>query len=198
MTISMDTLPAAAGLLTVAAITPGPNNLVVMHAGAVRLRDALPAVGGIVCGGLLVLGLVGTGIGATLSAWPSLRRLATILGAAYLAWLGLRMALRGPAAATAAALPHGFVALAVFQLANPKTWVMMLTIVAAIPSDRATTTWLWLAPLAVAIPIPCLLLWAVFGRALTLRLGDGRARARVDRALGLLLVACAAALLLPT
>ncbi|MBO9661827.1 LysE family transporter [Dokdonella sp.] len=193
-----ESLLAAAGLLAVAAITPGPNNLIVMHAAAARVRDALPAVAGIVGGGLLVLSLVVFGVGAAFGAWPWLRAVAAALGAGYLAWLGLRLAWRGSSAGATAALPRGFFALCAFQLANPKTWVMMLTIVAAMPAQDAATTWLRLAPLAVAIPIPCLLLWAGFGRALARRLGDGRLRERVDRALGLLLVACAAALLLPT
>lgn len=194
----MDSIAAAAGLLTVAAITPGPNNLIVMHAGAARVRDALPAVAGIVCGGLLVLSLAVAGIGAAIAAWPSLRLLATILGAGCLAWLGLSMALRPQAAGAAStALPHGFVTLTGFQLVNPKTWVMMLTLVAAVPSADAAAAWLRLAPLAGAIPVPCLLLWAGFGRALARRLGDAQTRGRVDRVLGLLLVACAAGLLLP-
>lgn len=194
----MESLFAPAALLTAAAITPGPNNLIVMHAGAARIRDALPAVAGIVGGGLLVLSLVAAGVGTAFAACPRLRTAAAVLGAGYLAGLGLRMALRGSSAdAAATALPRGIVPLCAFQLANPKTWLMMLTIVAAIPAQDATTTWLRLAPLAVAVPIPCLLLWAAFGRALACRLGDGRLREGVDRALGLLLVACAVALLLP-
>ena len=49
----MNPLLPAAALILVAAITPGPNNLVVMHAAAQRgLRAALPPITGIVLGSL--------------------------------------------------------------------------------------------------------------------------------------------------
>lgn len=61
----MTSLLAIAGLLFVAAGTPGPNNLVVMRtAAAAGFIGALPAVGGVVLGGLALLAVVATGVGA--------------------------------------------------------------------------------------------------------------------------------------
>ena len=88
----MDPLLAACGLLCVAAITPGPNNLVVLRAaGHAGLRGALPAIVGIVCGGLLLLAVTALGAGAVLAAHPPLRRWAGAIGALYLIWLGISL-----------------------------------------------------------------------------------------------------------
>ena len=55
-TFVMYRLFAVCGLLCVAAITPGPNNLVVLRASSQGgIRAALPAIAGIVLGGLLLL-----------------------------------------------------------------------------------------------------------------------------------------------
>src|SRR5690606_38853453 len=85
-----NSLAAAAGLLLIAALSPGPNNLVVLRAAAHGgLSAAWPAIGGIVLGGLALLGLVLAGPGSTFAHWPPLRTVVAIAGAAYLCWMAL-------------------------------------------------------------------------------------------------------------
>lgn len=195
----MNPLLAACGLLCVAAITPGPNNLVVLRAaGQAGLRGAMPAIVGIVCGGLLLLAVMALGAGAAFATHPPLRRWTGVVGALYLVWLGVSLCATGIAprhAATSAALPAGILGLIGFQFLNPKSWVMVLTALASVPA----TGWRGYLPLAAlftVIPASCLLLWAALGTLLSRALARPPIRRRVDAGMGMLLIVCAGLLLI--
>ena len=196
----MDPLLAACGLLLVAAITPGPNNLVVLRAaGRAGVRGALPAIAGIVGGGLLLLAVTALGAGAAFAAHPPLRRWTGAIGALYLAWLGVSLGVAGiaprHAAAAPAALPAGTLGLIGFQFLNPKSWVIVLSVLAAMPAT-GLSDYLPLAGLFVLVPALCLLLWAALGAWLARWLVRPAVRRGVDLAMGAALVACAFLLLL--
>ena len=85
----METLIAVIAVLGVGAVTPGPNNFMVMAAGARGgLPAAAPVIGGVIAGGLVLLALAWSGVAAALESAPRLRLVLTSGGAAYLAWLG--------------------------------------------------------------------------------------------------------------
>ncbi|HEY9512591.1 MAG TPA: LysE family translocator [Rhodanobacter sp.] len=189
------------GLLGVAAITPGPNNLIVLHAaGRAGVRGAMPTIVGIVAGGLLLLAVLALGVDAVFAAHPLLRRWIAVLGGLYLTWLGMTLVAGGiaprrtNAAPRKSTLPTGTLALLGFQFLNPKSWVMVLTVLAALP----VADWrgyLTLAGLFVLIPTLCLLLWAGLGAYLARWLAQPRIRRSVDAVMGTLLVVCAVLLL---
>jgi threonine/homoserine/homoserine lactone efflux protein len=197
----VNALGAIAGLLCVAALTPGPNNLVVLRtASRDGLRGALPAVAGVVLGGLALLCVTAVGAGTAFAAWPALRRWLAIAGAAYLVWLGVSLIADGlranrPHADKDVALPAGTLGLVGFQFLNPKSWVMVLTAIASVPVD-GLRGYLPLAGLFVAIPAVCLLLWAALGALLARSLTCPRIRRGADLGMGALLVASAGLLLL--
>lgn len=198
----MDRLIALAGLLCVAAITPGPNNLVVLRAaGQAGIRAAVPAITGIVVGGLLLLALAAIGAGAVFAANPVLKGWIGAAGSFYLAWLGVLLCVGGmtplPPAVTPAAplLPAGTLGLIGFQFLNPKSWAMVLTVLAALPA-ATPSDYLPLAGLFVLIPTLCLLLWASLGAWLARWLIRPVVRRGVDLVMGVLLVACAGLLLI--
>lgn len=195
---SMPDLTAIAGLLLAAAITPGPNNLVVLReAGRTGVRGTLPTIAGIVLGGASLLVAVAAGAGHVLARHDALRTGLAIAGALYMGWLGLRVLVaarhHAPAAA-GMALPAGGWGLFGFQFLNPKGWAMVLTVVAAWPVAHAAD-YLPLLALFILIPLACLLLWAGGGRLLAPRLACARFRRRVDATMGALLLASAALLL---
>jgi threonine/homoserine/homoserine lactone efflux protein len=199
--VTMDHLLALAGLLCVAAITPGPNNLVVLRASAhAGFRGALPAIAGILIGGLLLLALVAAGAGTAFAAYPALKSWIKAIGSLYLAWLGISLYAGGvvPRSGRASprepALPAGALGLVGFQFLNPKSWVMALTALAAMPLSTLRD-YLPLAGLFALIPALCLLLWASLGAWLLRWLVRPRVRRGVDVAMGALLLACAALLL---
>lgn len=194
----MHDLLACAGLLLAATITPGPNNLVVLReAGHGGVRAAIGAIGGIVLGGLALLVVVATGAGALLSTHATLRVALAAAGAAYMAWLGVRLLghTRGPESLHATVLPAGVLGLFGFQFLNPKGWAMVTTIVAAHPTTHPAG-YLPLVLLFTVIPLACLLLWGFAGQRLAVHLAHPRTRRRIDAVMAVLLFASAALLLI--
>ncbi len=115
------------GVMAVMAITPGPANLFAVATGMEKGRaSALIGVVGMNAATLVWFAAAALGLGALVAAFPQVFRLIAVLGALYVAWLGVK-ALRG-AFATAAepdhvevrrgrsALIDGFTV----QIANPK------------------------------------------------------------------------------
>jgi threonine/homoserine/homoserine lactone efflux protein len=202
----LSVLAADAGLILAAAITPGPNNLVVLRIAAARgLQAAAPAMAGVVMGGLALLALAQAGLGALLDAYAWLRMAIVLSGGAYLAWLGFALVWQSycaPAEFTRRepATADGAVALCVLQFTNPKSWVLVLTVTSATPSGAVgggqPVEIAMLFAMFAVIPVICLLVWAAFGRAAWLLLRDATARARFDRTMGILLAASAIALVI--
>ncbi len=189
-----------AGLVTIAAVTPGPNNLIVLRAASrAGLRGALPAIAGVVFGGLGVLAVALLASDAAFARAPRLQLVAGLAGCGYLVWLGLGLIRQAGRAADPA--PRGLPAasmlgLAVFQFCNPKSWVMVMTAIGALPqhgAPGASAGWP-LAALFTAIPAACLMLWAGAGAALARWLARPRVATWVDRGMGVLLIATALAL----
>lgn len=182
----MNAYYAVAGLIALGALTPGPNNLVALDAGARGgIRAALPPIAGVVAGSLVMLALVAAGLAAPLAS-PAVRPFAAFAGAAYLAALGVRQ-LRAPGATNtnAAVLPRRATGLFAFQFANPKAWLLAASVVALAPSRDAA-----LFALYAAIPAASLALWAGIGAVLAR--GFNAHRRGVDVANGVLLLAFAA------
>ena len=188
------------GLIFSGAITPGPNNLVVLQlAGARGIKSALPAIVGIVAGGVVLIGLAQIGLDAVTSRYPWLDCIFVAGGVVYLGALGLRLVYRSfGAAATQSAsvpvVPLGAPALFVLQFANPKAWVLVLTVSAA--ARGAASAQLVLPLLFVVISSASLLAWAILGHMAVRVLRGGLARARFDRVTGALLIASAGSLAL--
>lgn len=192
-------LLAAAGLIGVGAITPGPNNLVVMREAARSgFVTALPAIAGVVAGGLAMLALVAAGAGVAFVAEPRLHHVVAAGGATYLCWLGASLVRasfdgqHGQPAPPRCPLPTGALGLFGFQFLNPKSWVMVLTVTSAVGGgDDGVQAYLPLAVLFVVIPALCLSLWCALGVLMATLMDRPAVRRGVDRVMGLLLVASA-------
>jgi threonine/homoserine/homoserine lactone efflux protein len=156
----------------VSSITPGPNNLLVMRSGArFGLLPTSPHMLGIEAGlaGLVLLAHVG--VGALLLALPVAFVALRWLCFGYLMWLAWKVlndtgtAADGPAATARPMSLHGA---ALFQLVNPKAWMMAVTGISAF----TTTGTLNLAGLGTvvlmffAIGTPCVFVWALWGAAI--------------------------------
>ena len=187
----METLVPTAVLIGVGALTPGPNNLVVLRAGArAGWRDALPAIAGIVLGGLALLSVVALGGGALFTRLPGARLLVAVAGCLYLGGLGGRLMLASfrtaepPDAHRAAELPSGVLALFGFQFLNPKGWVLTLTAVSTSQTGSGGGALIGLAALFILLPTACLAAWALLGALLSTALRQPRVRAWFDQAHG--------------
>ncbi|HTE64373.1 MAG TPA: LysE family translocator [Solirubrobacteraceae bacterium] len=103
----MDARSFAAFLLVdlLLVMTPGADWAYAIAAG-VRGRTVLPAVAGLAAGYVLHAGLVVIGVGALLAGSPTALHLLTLIGAAYLLWLGVTVARRSePLAADGQQMP---------------------------------------------------------------------------------------------
>ncbi|MGB7961660.1 MAG: LysE family translocator [Propionicimonas sp.] len=70
-------------------VTPGADWAYAIAAG-LHHRNVIPAVAGLLTGHLLATGIVAAGVGAVVSQVPLALTVLTIIGAAYLIWVGLR------------------------------------------------------------------------------------------------------------
>jgi threonine/homoserine/homoserine lactone efflux protein len=103
-------------------VLPGPATLFVAGRAHASTRAAVAAVAGIVAGDVVLIALSGLGVAALVARWPNLLDAIRIIGALYVAWLGVGL-LRAPAApATAAQRAHTGDALRglLLTLSNPK------------------------------------------------------------------------------
>jgi threonine/homoserine/homoserine lactone efflux protein len=187
----MNNLLPVVGMLTLAALTPGPNNMIALEAGARGPRAVLNIILGTVAGSLLLLSLAALGVGALLAALPALSAGLTILGGAYLAWLGLRLAWPRTTQRGAHPVhpqPATVLAMALFQLANPKAWLLVGTAVTLLPGAGNLLS---LTLAIIVITTACLLLWALAGAATQRAFQDPMTRRRFDICMGLALAASA-------
>lgn len=201
----MSTLTLTIGPLAlfafVASITPGPNNLLLMRSGAMfGVRRSLWHLFGIQTGFIALVVLSHLGVAALLLALPATMRVLRWACFAYLlwlAWLILRDAHppQGDGAAPAGqARPLRYVEGVLFQLINPKAWMMAVTVASAFygglqPSgfDLATA-----ALISTCIGGPCMLVWTVWGASIDRVLHRPRARQLFSYAMAVLVVLTAA------
>ena len=201
VTNSTSTLLAIAGVITVASITPGPNNLLVMRA-ALRsgVSGALPSIAGVNLGSLGLMVLIVGGLQSVFESTPTLRSVVVVAGSVYLGWLGLSMMRTPPPVTDGAAqnAPDGVVArvvtAAAFQFLNPKSWVLVLSAIAASHTDAATA-FLEVGAMLVVIPAVCLTIWSILGVILMRILSQAAQRRRFDHVMGILLMVSAAFML---
>lgn len=180
----------------VAAITPGPTNILVLSNSArFGLTAAVPIIlGGCASAALLVL-LVGTGAGSSLKAWPGVQTVMQWAGVAWLSYLAWQI-FRAPAAAVTAQDSGTRLSAwgaAGLQWINPKTWMMALAVVsvfAGAGEDRMRHV-LYLSVAFFLISLPCLGVWALLGAGSSRWLRSPVAMQRFNRCMALLLLASA-------
>jgi threonine/homoserine/homoserine lactone efflux protein len=106
---------------------------VVANALAGGARAASAAIAGIVAGGVVHVVTATIGITALLAAFPHALRLLVLIGAAYMAWMGIKF-IRAKPAAHAEEAPTGIRKGSIFRygavtcLVNPKAYAFMLAV----------------------------------------------------------------------
>jgi threonine/homoserine/homoserine lactone efflux protein len=158
-----------AGLLvfaTVASITPGPNNLMLMASGATfGVKRTVPHLAGVVLGfGAMTLA-VGLGLSQVMRASPLVFAVLRWGAAAYILYIAWRMVTaKGPGVGVTHENPMSFIGAVAFQWVNPKAWVMALGMVGTYAErDRFVTDVAIIAIVTMIITLPCTLTWTSFG-----------------------------------
>jgi threonine/homoserine/homoserine lactone efflux protein len=160
----------------VSSITPGPNNFMLLASGVnFGFRRTIPHMLGIGVGFFSLLLGVGWGLGAMLTAFPSLHLGLKVLGGAYLLYLAWKIATSRSLSSgkDAKARPMTFLEAAAFQWVNPKAWVMAVSSMAVYTDPLAPFLTAFLVAAAfAAVNFPSVSTWAGFGVAMRGFLAD--------------------------
>lgn len=179
-------LTALAVFMTINSITPGPNNLMLLHGSIKRgFWHCRWHILGISAGVLVMLALSYWGMAALIVRMPALMLVVKVLGTLYLLWLTYQMAKSDFVAIVSTALAQerqghtpvqkGFGELplnlwqaAAFQWLNPKAWTMTMVapsiaMVQVNQADGFPLATVLLLLLCALINIACISCWAAGG-----------------------------------
>jgi threonine/homoserine/homoserine lactone efflux protein len=154
----------------IAAITPGPNNVMLTTTGLnFGVRRGVPHLLGICIGFPVMLALIGLGFGTLFQLYPILHEVIKIVGVIYLLYLAWKIANAGGGATEVGqSKPINFWQAAAFQWINPKAWIMGSSALAAYTTldDNFFLQVLIICVTFMIITIPCAGIWLVFGAGL--------------------------------
>ncbi len=177
----------------IAAVTPGPNNVMLTTTGLnFGVRRGIPHLLGICIGFPVMLALIGLGFGTLFGLYPLLHDIIKIVGIVYLLWLAWKIAMtHGGMEQIERSKPINFWQAAAFQWVNPKAWIMGSSALAAYTSldDNFFLQVAIICGTFFFITLPCAGIWLVFGAGLQRFLREDRHLRWFNIAMALLLVA---------
>ncbi len=176
-----------------AALTPGPNNVMVTASGAnFGYRRSLPHIFGITFGFSLMLIGCGLGLGGLFRLYPELQEILALVATVYLLYLAWRIANAGRTSGNRKkSRPLSLLQAAAFQWVNPKAWVVSLSAVAAFagPGEGFARNVLVIASLFLLVSFVSASSWTLFGTAVGRLLTSGRRLTLFNWSMGALLAA---------
>ncbi|MEQ1649946.1 MAG: LysE family translocator [Hyphomicrobiaceae bacterium] len=182
-----------------AAVTPGPNNTMLLASGVnYGFRRTLPHLLGINLGFPLMVLAIGLGLAQVFAAEPRLYTILKVVSIAYLLWLAWKIGSATPKTPDAPSTsddghesqPLTFLQAAAFQWVNPKGWIMGIGAFAAyaIPG-RAVLSAIIISLAYVVVGFPSSAIWAGFGVGMRRFLGTPARVRAFNITMALLLVA---------
>ncbi|HEU5100123.1 MAG TPA: LysE family translocator [Roseiflexaceae bacterium] len=175
----------------VAAITPGPSNLILTSTGAaVGVLRGLPCLFGVTIGMGLMMFLVAFGLGSLVLESPMLLLAINWCGIGFLLWLSWKIATAGRNDATSEKKLVGFWRAAMFQWVNPKSWLVSASAVASFLQAGAASALaqsLGFGTLFVLAALPSCFIWLAFGAGVQRLLRTERAVRAFNVVMGALL-----------
>lgn len=181
------------GFVMVMVGTPGPNNLMLISAGAnFGFRRSLPHILGITFGCQILLLAAAFGLGQLLTVYPPAMLLLQVAGVLFLLYLaaGMLRTRSFSGEAQGNARPMTFLQAALFQWVNPKAWMMTVTAIATYSDPNAFTVTILVISLAFAVlGLPLISVWNLFGTTLRHWLRQEKYLLWFNRSMALLLVA---------
>jgi len=176
----------------VAAVTPGPSNLILTSTGAaVGVLRGLPSLFGVAAGMGLMMFLVTFGLGSLVHDSPILYQALKWGGVAFLLWLAWKIATaRQSDAAADEKRPVGFWGAAAFQWVNPKSWLVSASAAGTYLHASGGAIFVQAASfglLFVLAALPSCFVWLAFGAGVQQLLHGERAARIFNIAMGALL-----------
>ena len=175
---------------------PGPGTFALLTStGKGGFRGGAAATAGVIVGDQVLLWLAVAGVAALLAAHPQVFAAVQYLGAAYLAWIGLKLVLAAPGSASPVRIEPGHYARQAFliTLLNPKAIVFYMAFFPLFidPARHpGAATFAAMALTIAAITAAYCLLLCLFAQAVSEQVRRHRALARtLERVAGVALVA---------
>ena len=184
------------GFLWVAAITPGPNNMLLTASAAnFGFLRSFSLLIGIMIGMQVMLLMVAFGVGSLILVYPSLHLALKVAGSLYLLWLAWKIATAEYEQLdtdAAPPVPTPFWQGGLLQLINPKAWLMALGAVASF--SLAGAAYLH-SVVAISIGMALVnvvsgVIWMGFGSLIGRLLRSPRAWKIFNLAMGILTATC--------
>lgn len=171
-------------------LTPGPNNLMIMHSGLnFGIKRTMGHFLGILVGVITIFILVGFGLGYFMEKYPIWKLIIKMLGSIYMLFLAVKISqMNENKTNTNIASPMTFSQAALFQWVNPKAWIIAFTISGMfhVYTNVILNTLLLLIVITV-INVPCLGIWLYFGRFIEKIIKNNKQRKILNLFLGFLL-----------
>jgi threonine/homoserine/homoserine lactone efflux protein len=192
-------LGSMTGFAFVSAITPGPNNLLLMSSGALfGRRQTLPLLAGVLVGFTILLTSAVLGLGSVVTQWPGVVTVVRIVGASWLGWMALGFVLAGlrrpttstKAPATPISRALRFHEGVLLQWVNPKAILLVVTAGSAYieisePLFERLAIIVAVFFLAGAV---CCSLWMTAGAALNRFMSSGTSARYLNMGMGVLIL----------
>ena len=187
--LTLDIPLALTAYAFVMAITPGPNNVLLLASGLTfGLHRTIWHLAGILIGMVMQIVLVGAGLGVLFAREPVVQVVLKLTGSVYMLWLTRQLWRAGALQSVASTRPIRFHEAATFQFVNPKAWLMATTVIAAFvpPGEHYAERVVMTGFVFAAVALPCISLWAASGGVLRVWVQDPATLQRINRALAVL------------
>jgi threonine/homoserine/homoserine lactone efflux protein len=175
----------------VAAITPGPSNLILTSTGAtVGVLRGLPSLCGVAIGMGLMMFLVAFGLGSLVLESPVILLALKWCGIGFLLFLSWKIASAGRSEMTGDKDHVGFWRAAAFQWVNPKSWLICASAVGTYLQASAGSAFeqsIAFGVLFVLAALPSCFVWLAFGAVLQRFLHTERTLRMFNLAMGAVL-----------
>ena len=152
---------------SIAAFTPGPNNLMLAASGAnFGLRRTLPHITGVTIGFISLVILACFGLASLFAALPGVMEIARWFSLLFLLYLAYKIATAAPPEGVEVqTTPINFIQAVLFQTINPKAFVVIISSVTTYASQAES---LYIATIFITlifafVTIAATLLWAYAG-----------------------------------
>ena len=175
---------------TVAAITPGPSNVMLTVTGAMSgILGGVPCLLGVGAGMGLMMFVVALGLGSVVLGHAALLAAFKWSGALFLLWLAWKIATAPHSDAAMQGSPVGFAGAFAFQWLNPKSWLVSTSASGTyLQSDAALLAQaLSIGALFFAVALACGFTWLAFGVAIRRGLKSPRWQRAFNLSMGSLL-----------
>lgn len=182
------------GFLWVAAITPGPNNMLLTSTAAnFGFVRTIPVLAGVMLGMQVLLILVSLGVGSLLMLFPSLHFTLKVLGSIYLLWIAWKIATSRyeQLNTETKASPVTLYQAGALQFLNPKAWLMVLGAVSSFSLANVYVTSIFVISATLAgVNLVSGVIWTGFGSMIGLLLRSRKAWFIFNISMGILTAAC--------